>query len=64
MKGSAIFRIGYAQWMRNVAVGLGNLIRNQNTPAEIQWKAKEALRLKYQKISDLVDEHIQWALSE
>ena len=50
--------------MRNVAVGLGNLIRNQNTPAEIQWKAKEALRLKYQKISDLVDEHIQWALSE
>ena len=64
MKGSAIHRIGYAQWMRNVAVGLGNLIRNSNTSAQVQLKAKEVLRFQYKKINDLVDEHIQWALNE
>jgi epoxyqueuosine reductase len=64
MKGSAIYRIGYAQWMRNVAVGLGNLIRNPKTSQDIQFKAKKALDLQYKKISDLVDEHIQWALTE
>ena len=64
MRGSAIYRIGYAQWMRNVAVGLGNLIRNQNTSRQVQLKAKEVLQSQYKKINDLVDEHIQWALNE
>ena len=64
MRGSAIYRIGYVQWMRNVAVGLGNLIRSQKTSAQVQLKAKEVLRLQYKKINDLVDEHIQWALNE
>jgi epoxyqueuosine reductase len=63
MQGSAIYRIGYEQWMRNVAVGLGNLIRHESTSAEIKQQARDALQQQYQKINDLVDEHIVWALS-
>jgi len=63
MRGSAIYRIGYEQWMRNVAVGLGNLIRHESTSAQIKLHARDALQQQYQKINDLVDEHIEWALN-
>jgi epoxyqueuosine reductase len=63
MRGSAIYRIGYEQWMRNVAVGLGNLIRHESTSAQIKQHARDALQHQHQKINDLVDEHIEWALN-
>jgi epoxyqueuosine reductase len=54
MAGSAIYRIGYEQWLRNVAVGLGNA----NTSDAII----DALRSRAEYASPLVREHIDWAL--
>lgn len=55
-EGSAIRRTGYQGWMRNLAVALGNG-PTSNT-------AIEALQSKLGVVSDLVDEHIRWALDE
>jgi len=56
MAGSAILRIGYTQWLRNLAVGLGNA---PTTPAIIQ-----ALRSRADDPSEIVREHVHWALSQ
>ncbi|MEN9493024.1 MAG: hypothetical protein RJA63_3473 [Pseudomonadota bacterium] len=55
MAGSAIYRIGYERWLRNLAVGLGNA---PTTPALV-----EALRARSDHASALVREHVQWALA-
>ena len=54
-QGSPIRRAGYEGWLRNLAIGLGN---GAATTA-VQHALKQ--RLGY---SDLVDEHIQWALKQ
>lgn len=56
MEGSPIRRIGYQQWIRNIAVALGNT----NYSDEIVI----ALKNKRSDTNDLVKEHIDWALSE
>ena len=53
-EGSAIRRTGYQGWMRNLAVALGN--------GPSTSEAISALKQKRGEISDLVDEHIDWAL--
>jgi len=53
-EGSAIRRIGYERWLRNLAVGLGN--------APYSEAIVDALQSRRGKISALVDEHIDWAL--
>jgi epoxyqueuosine reductase len=53
-EGSAIRRTGYQGWLRNLAVGLGNA---PSTIAVI-----EALKQRADHPSDLVREHVQWAL--
>ena len=53
-EGSAIRRIGYQRWLRNVAVALGN------APFSVQ--IIEALTRYCGHHSDLVREHVQWAL--
>jgi epoxyqueuosine reductase len=55
MQGSAIRRIGYERWLRNLAVGLGN------APASPEVLA--ALRSRKDDSSQLVREHVEWALS-
>jgi len=55
MRGSAIRRIGYERWLRNLAVGLGNA---PSSPEVIA-----ALRSRVDHRSALVREHVQWALS-
>jgi epoxyqueuosine reductase len=62
MQGSAIYRIGYAQFMRNVAVGLGNLLRHKNTTEQMKEKTRGVLKSQHHIIHELVDEHIEWAL--
>lgn len=52
--GSAIRRIGYEQWLRNIAVALGNA----PTSAEITT----ALRARLEHPSGIVREHVAWAL--
>jgi epoxyqueuosine reductase len=55
-RGSAIHRIGYACWLRNIAVGLGNA---PTTPAVIT-----ALQARQTHPSALVREHVEWALQQ
>jgi epoxyqueuosine reductase len=54
LAGSAIYRIGHEQWLRNIAVALGN------APATPEVLA--ALRARGQHASALVREHVEWAL--
>ncbi len=54
LTGSAIHRIGYECWLRNLAVGLGNAPRSA--------AITEALRRRLDYPSPLVREHVQWAL--
>jgi len=54
--GSAIRRIGFESWLRNIAVALGNA---STTPAVI-----EALQSRRYSASELVREHIEWALAQ
>ncbi len=54
LKGSAIHRIGYERWLRNIAVGLGNAV---SSPAVIA-----ALEARKDHPSLLVREHVAWAL--
>lgn len=59
-EGMAIRRIGWQRWLRNVAVALGNLLRNQpdNT------SAVAALQARRGQVGDQLDRHIQWALAQ
>ncbi len=55
-EGSAIRRIGHIRWLRNIAVALGN---SKNSSAAIS-----ALRNRLHHPSELVQEHVQWALQQ
>ena len=55
MSGSAILRIGYERWLRNLAVGLGN--------APTSARIIAALRSRAVAPSSLVREHVAWALA-
>jgi epoxyqueuosine reductase len=55
LAGTAIRRIGYERWLRNLAVGLGN--------ARDRAAAVAALRSRLDDPSPLVREHVAWALS-
>jgi epoxyqueuosine reductase len=55
-EGSAMRRIGYEQWLRNIAVGLGN--------AESSDEVLAALQARSEDPSLLVREHVQWALDQ
>lgn len=55
-EGSAIRRTGYQGWQRNLAVALGNSRGGQ--------QVVEALRKRLDTCSELVREHIHWALDQ
>ena len=54
LEGSPIRRIGYPRWLRNIAVALGN------TPAD--QASVQALAARLNDSSELVAEHVGWAL--
>ena len=54
--GSAIRRIGYECWLRNLAIALGN--------APTSLSIVKALKNRLQHPSALVREHVQWALQQ
>lgn len=54
-EGSAIRRIGYERWLRNIAVALGN--------APYHPTIINALRSKQNYPSEMVREHVEWALN-
>jgi epoxyqueuosine reductase len=61
LAGSAIRRIGYERWLRNIAVGLGNALRTAG-PSCARDAMLAALRARENDASPLVREHVQWAL--
>lgn len=54
-EGSAIRRINYNQWLRNLAVALGN-----GAPSE---EVLTALRARRNEVPELVREHVDWAIA-
>lgn len=58
--GSPIKRPGYQGWLRNIAVALGNAEASQ----EIIAALKQRLSEPENSVSDLVKEHIRWALEQ
>lgn len=60
--GSAIRRIGHEQWLRNIAVALGNALRSDQLDAAQRDAIIAALRRRAEDASPLVREHIDWAL--
>ncbi len=54
--GSAIRRIGYERWLRNIAVALGN--------APTRPQIVQALQARADDSSGLVREHVAWALAQ
>jgi len=57
-EGSAIRRIGHERWLRNVAVAMGNALR-QTDDAPTRAALERGLAMK-----PLIAEHAQWALSQ
>jgi epoxyqueuosine reductase len=55
LEGSAIRRIGYERWLRNIAVALGNAPSSQAVTAALHARADDP--------SALVREHVAWALA-
>ena len=55
-EGMPIRRTGYNNWLRNIAVALGN------APASLE--VTEALKARRPQVSALVQEHIDWALAQ
>ena len=55
-EGSAIRRIGYERWLRNIAVALGNAPKSE--------AIIDALKAKLGYPSEMVVDHINWALDQ
>ncbi len=65
--GSAIRRLGHERWLRNIAVALGNALRLPKTiaqplPEQQRMAMISALQKREQDPSELVREHVLWAL--
>jgi epoxyqueuosine reductase len=55
-RGSAIRRIGHERWLRNIAVALGNAPTSTALIAALEGRAQHP--------SEMVREHVQWALAQ
>lgn len=55
-QGSAIYRIGHEQWLRNVAVALGNAPKSE--------RVRNVLKSRLESASELLKEHILWAIEQ
>jgi len=54
--GSAILRLGYERWSRNIAIGLGNAKKSKVIIAALKNRLNDA--------SPMLQEHINWAIKE
>ena len=55
LRGSAIYRIGYERWSRNIAVALGNAPGSREVVRALEDRRADS--------SPLVREHVEWALA-
>ena len=56
MEGSAIRRIGYQCWLRNIVIALGNAAPDPHIV--------EILKQDYARHSGFIQHHIDWALQQ
>ena len=66
-EGTPIRRIGHERWQRNIAVAMGNALRAQAESvmaADMTDSIKAALQHSLSHASELVREHVQWALAQ
>jgi len=56
MQGSAIRRIGYQSWLRNIVIALGN--------AEYDPHIVTTLQSDYAHHNRFIQEHIDWAIQQ
>jgi epoxyqueuosine reductase len=61
-EGSAIRRIGYSRWRRNLAVAMGNVLADSAAPQADKDLLRAALHDALPTADTLVAEHIEWAL--
>ncbi len=64
MAGSAIHRIGFECWSRNLAVGLGNALAAAPASSSFSERALAVLKARENDSSALVREHVGWALAQ
>ncbi|MBM3347410.1 MAG: tRNA epoxyqueuosine(34) reductase QueG, partial [Betaproteobacteria bacterium] len=70
LAGSAIFRIGYERWLRNIAVAMGNAAKATGKSADnavdddCAAGMVRALEARREHPSALVREHVHWALAQ
>lgn len=62
-EGSPIRRIGHERWLRNIAIALGNALAAAGPEESAQAPLLAALRSHADHPSEVVREHVQWALS-
>jgi len=62
-EGSAIRRIGYVRWRRNLAVAMGNALADSGVSESDKDVLRQALLSALPSADDLVAEHLQWALN-
>nr|WP_311528040.1 tRNA epoxyqueuosine(34) reductase QueG [uncultured Ralstonia sp.] len=62
LEGSPIRRIGHERWLRNIAVALGNALRGPLTDTT-RTQLTTALQARTDDTSELVREHVAWALA-
>ena len=55
-EGSALRRIGFERWLRNIAIALGNAPASKDVVKALQSRAAHP--------SELVREHVSWALEQ
>jgi epoxyqueuosine reductase len=62
-EGSPIRRIGHERWLRNAAVAMGNALNSPNATSEsARASIRTSLVRRQDHPSELVREHVQWAL--
>lgn len=62
-EGSAIRRIGYVRWRRNLAVAIGNALHSERVAKDLKNALRQAIQADLGSADPLVREHIEWALA-
>ena len=63
-QGSPIRRIGYVRWLRNLAVVAGNALRHVEGMTLDHAELRQVLQTHLAHSSEVVREHVQWALKQ
>jgi epoxyqueuosine reductase len=63
-EGSPIRRIGHVRWLRNLAVAAGNALRQAGHAVQERAELRQALQAHQLHPSEVVREHVQWALAQ